>query len=83
MCKYSPRFFVGYKFLATGKKSERQKDGEMTGQTEVHFKEFARVFMQTLTVMPTTQIIFGIKHFDTEIRAFLSSCTELKFNYKC
>ena len=36
MCKYGPRFFVGYKFLATGKRSERQRNREMTGQTEVH-----------------------------------------------
>ena len=37
------------------------------------------VFMQTLAALPTTPIIFGIKSFDTEIRAFLSSCPK----YKC
>ena len=25
------------------------------------------VFMQTLTVLPPTPIVFGIKHFDTEV----------------
>ena len=39
MCKYGPRFFVGYKFLATCKKSERQRDREMTEQTEVHISK--------------------------------------------
>ena len=39
MCKYGPRFFVGSKFLATGKKSERQRDREMTGQTEVRISK--------------------------------------------
>ena len=32
-------FFVGYKFLATCKNSERQRDREMTGQTEVHISK--------------------------------------------
>ena len=36
MCEYWPRFFLGYKFLATSKKSERQRNREMTGQTEVN-----------------------------------------------
>ena len=36
MCKYGPRFFVGYKFLATGKRSERQRNRDMIGQTELH-----------------------------------------------
>ena len=36
MCTCGPRFFIAYKFLATGKKSERQRDREITGQTEVH-----------------------------------------------
>ena len=39
MCKYGPRFFVGYKFLATCKKSERQRDREMTEQTKVHISK--------------------------------------------
>ena len=39
MCKYGPRFFVGYKFLAICKKLERQRDREMTGQTEVHISK--------------------------------------------
>ena len=39
MFKYGPKFFVGYKFLATGKNSERQRDREMTGQTEVHISK--------------------------------------------
>ena len=33
-----PRFFVGYKFLATCKKSERQRDREMTEQTDYTFQ---------------------------------------------
>ena len=37
MCTYGSRFFVVYKFLATGKKSERQRDRENAGPTEVHF----------------------------------------------
>ena len=37
MCTYGSRFFVVYKFLATGKKSERQRDRETAGPTEVHF----------------------------------------------
>ena len=32
-------FFVGYKVLVTCKKSERQRDREMTGPTEVHISE--------------------------------------------
>ena len=39
MCKYGPRFFVGYKFLATYKKSERQRDKQMTGQTEANISK--------------------------------------------
>ena len=39
MCKYGPRFLVGYKFLATCKNLERQRDREMTGQTEVHISQ--------------------------------------------
>ena len=39
MCKYGPRFFVGYKFLPTCKKSERQRDREMTEQAEVHISK--------------------------------------------
>ena len=39
MGKYAPGFFVGYKFLAKGKKSERQTDREMTRQTEVHISK--------------------------------------------
>ena len=38
-CKYGPRFLVGYKFLATSKKSKRQRDREMTVQTEVHISQ--------------------------------------------
>ena len=29
--------------------------------------------MQTLAALPPTPINFGIKHFDTEVQAFLSS----------
>ena len=44
MCEYGPRFFVGYKFPATCKKSEKSniyfqkslENTEMTGQTETH-----------------------------------------------
>ena len=43
MCKYRPRFFVGYKSLATCKRSERQRDREMTGQTEKHFIELSHL----------------------------------------
>ena len=39
MCKYGPRFFVGYKFRATCKKSERQRDRDMTEKTEVHISK--------------------------------------------
>ena len=39
MCKYGPRFFVAHKFLATGKKSERQRDREITGQAEVRISK--------------------------------------------
>ena len=39
MCTCGPRFFIAYKFLATGKKSERQRDREITGQTEVHISK--------------------------------------------
>ena len=37
MCKYEPRFFVAHKFLATGKKSERQ--GDNWTDRSAHFKE--------------------------------------------
>ena len=36
MCKYGPRFFIGYEFLVTCKKSERQRDRQMSGQAEVN-----------------------------------------------
>ena len=36
MCSKGPRFLVGYKFLATCKKSGGQKDREMAEQTEIH-----------------------------------------------
>ena len=39
MYTYGLRFFVAYKFLATGKKSERQRDRDMTGKTEVHISK--------------------------------------------
>ena len=39
MCKYVPKFFAGYKFLAICKKLERQRDRKMTGQTEVHISK--------------------------------------------
>ena len=39
-------------------------------------------FMQTLAVLPPASIIFGIKHFDTEARASLSSSAQPKFSYK-
>ena len=39
MYKYWHRFFVGYKLLATYKKSERKRDREMNGQTEVHISQ--------------------------------------------
>ena len=39
MCKYGPRFFVGYKFLAKCKILERQRGREMTGQTEIHISK--------------------------------------------
>ena len=39
MCKYGPRFFVGYKFLGKCKKLERQRGREMTGQTEVQISK--------------------------------------------
>ena len=87
MCRYGPRFFVGYKFLATCKKLERQRqrdDWRTTTlhpgpikQTEIIIIAEETVFMQTLAVLPLTSIIFGIKHFDTEVRVFLSSCPEL------
>ena len=52
-------------------------------QTEIIIVPEETVFMQTLTVLPLTPIIFGFKHFGTEVQAFLSSCPELKFTYKC
>ena len=52
-------------------------------QTEIIIVAEETVFMQTLAVLPLTPIIFGIKDFDKEVRAFLSSCPELKFTYKC
>ena len=48
MCKYRPRFFVGYKSLATCKRSERQRDREMTGQTE-------NTFYRTITPTPRSK----------------------------
>ena len=36
---YEPRFFVGYIFLATCKKLERQRDREMIGLAEVHISQ--------------------------------------------
>ena len=39
MCKYRPRFFAGHTFQATCKKSERQRDREMTEQTEVQISK--------------------------------------------
>ena len=39
MCKYGPRFFVANKFLATGEKSERKRDREITEQTEVYISK--------------------------------------------
>ena len=70
----------------------------MTGQTDVHISEnyhttprsnkkeiiivAENCFYATLAVLPTAPIIFGIKHFDIEVRAFLSSCPELNFTYK-
>ena len=100
MCTCGPRFFIAYKFLATGKKKDREIErsqdrqkytsqrnttlhpGPMK-QTEITIAAEETVFMQTLAVLPTISIIFGIKHFDTEIRVFLSSCPKLKFKYKC
>ena len=52
-------------------------------QTEIIIVAEETAFMQTLAVLPLTPIIFGIKDFDKEVRAFLSSCPELKFTYKC
>ena len=52
-------------------------------RTEIIIVPEETVFMQTLTVLPLTPIIFGFKHFDTEAQAFLSSCPELKSTYKC
>ena len=99
MCKYGPRFFVGYKFLATCKKSERQRQRDdkqnytFQGATTLHPGPIKQaeiiivpeetVFMQTLALLPLTPIIFRFKLFGTEVRAFLSSCPELKFTYKC
>ena len=40
MCKYMPRFFAGYKFLATCKKSERQRDRKITGQILIQRSHF-------------------------------------------
>ena len=39
MGKFGLGIFVGYKFLAKGKKLERQTDREMTRQTEVHISK--------------------------------------------
>ena len=39
MCKYGPRCLVGYTFLATCKKSERQRDREMAGQKDVQISQ--------------------------------------------
>ena len=39
-------------------------------QTEIIIVAEETVFMQTLAVLPPTPIIFGIKYFDTEVRAF-------------
>ena len=86
MCKYGPGYFVGYTFLATCKKSERQRqrDGRQNytfqrtitlhsgpiKQTEIIIVPEETVFMQFLAVLPLTTIIFGIKLFGTEVRAF-------------
>ena len=48
-------------------------------QREIIIVAEETVFMQTLAVLPPTPIIFGIKHFDIEVRAFSSSWPELKF----
>ena len=40
------------------------------------------VFMQTLAILAPIPIIFCGKHFDKEVRGFLSSWPELKFTYK-
>ena len=52
-------------------------------QTKIIIVAEETVFMQTLAVLSPTPIIFGIKHFDTEVRDFMSSCPELKLTYKC
>ena len=39
MYNYGERFFVGDQLLATYKKSERKRDREMNGQTEVHISQ--------------------------------------------
>ena len=51
-------------------------------QREIIIVAEETVFMETLAVLPPTRIIFGIKHFDTEVRGFSSSWPELKFTYK-
>ena len=37
MCKYGPGYFVGYKLPHA--KSQKDRDREMTGQTEVHISK--------------------------------------------
>ena len=101
MCKHGSRFFVGYKLIATCKKSERQRDREINGQTEVYIslnhhttRRSNKRERETIIVaedcfyastgsIASNPIIFGMKHFDTEVRAFLSSSPELKFTYNC
>ena len=39
MYNYGERFFVGDQLLAICKKSERKRDREMNGQTEVHISQ--------------------------------------------
>ena len=52
-------------------------------QVEIIFVACETVFMQALAVLSPTPVIFEIKNVDTEVRAFLSSCPERKFTYKC
>ena len=46
-------------------------------QTEIIIVPKETVFMQTLAVLPLIPIIFGIKDFDKEVQAFLSSCPKV------
>ena len=71
MCKYGPRFFVGYTFLAW-------EDREMTGQTETHISQNYHTtprsnktgrdfFYPNPGTIASNPLILGIRHFDTEV----------------